>query len=1376
MLNLNNTPYYDDFDPTKGYYKILFNPSRPVQARELTQLQTQLQSQLKYSGDFTFQNGTMVVPGHVFYDNTVSYLKIAKTDSTGNLIEPLLASMVGSTITGGTNGITATLIWYDVASGLDTTTLYIKYTSAAGSIKTFQSGENFSSSANNQITGRILTVSDYTGSAAICSIGAGVFYVNGYFVAVPSETITVSKYNINSSAVVGLNYTENIVTASQDSSLYDNASGFTNFGAEGADRLHIGLNLSVQPYTYQIPNIASISFIELLKINSGTIEKLSNNTQFAAIESLVAKRDFDTNGNYVTAKFNLSATNYRNNNRGQWTSSTPYLGGDIVSNAGINYIAISQGYSGTTVPNIPYGIISDGSVYWLEIPSASQFLNDGSILVSSSNISDHLVADSNMNLKNSAGSAFVNGYEYSYPTPSTNIITKSQTATQISQAQMYNPVGKYIKVTNIKGSPNIATDLTTVSLVDVSGAIIGTARVRSIEYDSTNITTVYKLFVFDVKVYNGYFFEKDVNSIVSTAFTCDIVPSQSIITGSVSSTGTATTGYGTFFSVELNVGDRILIGNTITKIVSINSNNSITTSSGVSAPAGTVITKCTSVITSVGSYLAPLTYPSIKSVRSSTGSVDMSYVISKPFTFTATSTTQNINLSGGETFLPTGHITIENTGILSTSLPVAATYVLSSGNTVLTISGLTSTSTYDFIGLVNRTSNYAKEKIKTIASNSFDIFLTGVNNFTSKVITLPHSDIIMLVKVLESGDPVSKTVYQSAGETDITQFYTLDNGQNSEFYGLGKITTNRVGSRPIRIVYTYFQHSVGDYFSADSYAVIPKSLIGTTAINGVNYFLPDFLDFRSSISPLADFSVANGASVSEPILSTSTMSTSFSYYNPRVDSIGLDDSGNQVYNVNSQFKTGIGMQLATINVAPYTFRPSKDVTFVDNQIVTYKMSDIKNIDKRLTSVEDYVILDSLEKSAVNTSIIDQYGLQSTTNGFFVDGFKDFNLCDLSNIDYKSSVDFTNNVCQALSTIDGITLSEPTGTSDASRLAKNYKITGSQLSLDYKEVPLISQTIASDSMRIQPFAVLNFNGNMNLYPAYDAYVDNISNTVHTTNILTPQVINISKTSYTKVLIGSVNMGDWYSYRYATVKGAKSVSTTNKTLVTLASSNISDTVLRPATVRERTLVLSSTGLIPNSNLTVFFNNTLASGYSTTATEVVISGLSAPFVDSSSNMMSDNITLRNTGIASYDNINYGEVVQCSSGSGVVIKVESVYDALTLSYQTKMYLTNVKGTISGTISGLTSGATATTVSVITPTNNFMSNSNGSSYITVKLPVATIPSGVVNIMVSNSTSPDPASATSLAEATYTTSGVINMQTTNVTYNSQNVTTITTTN
>jgi len=53
--NLNISPYYDDFDASKNFYKVLFKPGFPVQARELTTLQSMLQNQIKDFGSHMFK-------------------------------------------------------------------------------------------------------------------------------------------------------------------------------------------------------------------------------------------------------------------------------------------------------------------------------------------------------------------------------------------------------------------------------------------------------------------------------------------------------------------------------------------------------------------------------------------------------------------------------------------------------------------------------------------------------------------------------------------------------------------------------------------------------------------------------------------------------------------------------------------------------------------------------------------------------------------------------------------------------------------------------------------------------------------------------------------------------------------------------------------------------------------------------------------------------------------------------------------------------------------------------------------------------------------------------------------------------------------------
>ena len=54
--NLNVSPYYDDFDRSKDFYKVLYKPGYPVQARELTTAQSIIQNQIQKFGTYVFKD------------------------------------------------------------------------------------------------------------------------------------------------------------------------------------------------------------------------------------------------------------------------------------------------------------------------------------------------------------------------------------------------------------------------------------------------------------------------------------------------------------------------------------------------------------------------------------------------------------------------------------------------------------------------------------------------------------------------------------------------------------------------------------------------------------------------------------------------------------------------------------------------------------------------------------------------------------------------------------------------------------------------------------------------------------------------------------------------------------------------------------------------------------------------------------------------------------------------------------------------------------------------------------------------------------------------------------------------------------------------
>ena len=74
--NLNINPYYDDFNESDNFHRVLFRPGRPVQARELTTLQSILQNQVKEFGSHIFKEGSVVIPGNVDYHNKYFSVKL----------------------------------------------------------------------------------------------------------------------------------------------------------------------------------------------------------------------------------------------------------------------------------------------------------------------------------------------------------------------------------------------------------------------------------------------------------------------------------------------------------------------------------------------------------------------------------------------------------------------------------------------------------------------------------------------------------------------------------------------------------------------------------------------------------------------------------------------------------------------------------------------------------------------------------------------------------------------------------------------------------------------------------------------------------------------------------------------------------------------------------------------------------------------------------------------------------------------------------------------------------------------------------------------------------------------------------------------------
>jgi hypothetical protein len=84
QTDLSVSPYFDDYQENKDFYKILFQPGVSVQVRELNQLQSILQKQIERFGDNIFRQGTIISGCNITLHNNIQYVKIKdlETDST----------------------------------------------------------------------------------------------------------------------------------------------------------------------------------------------------------------------------------------------------------------------------------------------------------------------------------------------------------------------------------------------------------------------------------------------------------------------------------------------------------------------------------------------------------------------------------------------------------------------------------------------------------------------------------------------------------------------------------------------------------------------------------------------------------------------------------------------------------------------------------------------------------------------------------------------------------------------------------------------------------------------------------------------------------------------------------------------------------------------------------------------------------------------------------------------------------------------------------------------------------------------------------------------------------------------------------------------
>ena len=329
--NLNVAPYFDDYDePVIGgkandYYKVLFKPGYPVQARELTTLQSILQNQVEQFGNHFFKEGAKVIPGDLTYIPNFYAVEV-DTEFLGIPVSLYLDNLVGLKIRGEDSGVVAKVkkVLSLTESDKGTVTLYVDYFESNQtnlSSRNFNDGENLITESNITFGNSFISAGEgfartitenSTSTGSAFAIGEGIYFLRGYFVAVDNEILILDQYTNQPSYRVGLEIIEELVSADVDPYLNDNANGFNNYAAPGADRLKITAKLAKRGLEdFETPN-----FVELANVKDGILRSINKNTNYNLIADEFARRTFDESGNYYVKSFDVFTKESLNDGKG----------------------------------------------------------------------------------------------------------------------------------------------------------------------------------------------------------------------------------------------------------------------------------------------------------------------------------------------------------------------------------------------------------------------------------------------------------------------------------------------------------------------------------------------------------------------------------------------------------------------------------------------------------------------------------------------------------------------------------------------------------------------------------------------------------------------------------------------------------------------------------------------------------------------------------------------------------------------------------------------------------------------------------------------------------------------------------------------------
>lgn len=1152
MLNFNVDPYYDDFDPNKNFHRILFKPGRAVQARELTQAQTILQDQVSKFADHIFKQNTPVKGGYVTVNNNALYLKLNATYNDNDIVA---SDFLNEVIQDSSGVVYAKVVATEEPVAGDPPTLYI----------TYLSGRQFNASdviiSTSGVTAQIAP-SNFTGSATTASISEGVFYiVNGYsfsntenedgtysrysignFVSVSPQTIVVQKYSNTPTRRIGLDISEYVTDYVTDPSLLDPAVGSTNYQAPGADRYTIKLTLTSLPVT----SGSDSNFIELVRVTNGVIQKLVNGTVYAAIDDYIAKRTYDTNGDFIVNDFKIipkANTEDSTTYQVQIGTGSAYIKGYRVESPRDVILEAPRARDTETINN--NNLTTDYGNY-IYVNNANGVFNVTKVIsvdFHSINVNSSIVTTNTITYNSTkVGSALLKGLEYETASDTSNTktyiykaylseiqsntLTTNAASATISTITFFDQNGSFSSVANayygvtltVDSGPSAGDKRKIVSYNGTTKTATIDAAFTVLPTTATNVTLRFNVENFNMMVVpttSGY--DRSASAGVDPSSKTDgIVSGVSILPTKITNPTSPELIFPIGQTYVNNLSDVTYTSWNMLRDVSFSSGQATFTLTGDKTFVGTA-SSAQSTTEKLNNWLVIASDPGSTGM---TAGLPVNFSSANTISLDATKKIATLVTTGGTNFTGTilARTAITNAG--TTAIALKSKNLITGNTANVNLSG---TNVGGVRVDLNQGQVYFPYSTLATPGNKQSLYISDVKK------------IVKIIDTLNSSTTPTDAMLSNATH-DVTTNFIFDNGQNDTYYDHASITLKRGAPQPrgdLLVVLDYYQHGGGDgYFSVNSYlgagdggvSTSPEnySQIGnyTAKISGLTYSLRDCIDFRLSRTNATSsfsFRYSSASSSTNGVLipvDSSTFVSDYTHYLGRNDILALtkDNVFKLIQGRSSTYpeypiQPEGSLLLAQFQLDPYTsYLPGENINYLPNitmnkvQHRRWRMQDISGLETRINNIEFYTSLSLLEKQAAELQVPDANGLNRFKNGILVDNFSGFSTADVGNEDFSTKI----NKRLTLMTAQDVVLNAPLfnksvfsaygALSDAAQSSLSYKYhtdsggTSSIVTLPYTTANLVVQKLASDTVSLNPFAVSIAEGVLDINPPMDVWVD------------------------------------------------------------------------------------------------------------------------------------------------------------------------------------------------------------------------------------------------------------------------------------------------